>query len=120
MSITKEDMLAVLNAQFDEAMYQLRAAWPRYESDSWPTQAEEAKQWAAATAEDKPLTPFITKLYNDRTALGISETFDVFVGKILTRATTYNDASAYMIALRQAKEKEIMAADDPSLVTWSF
>ncbi len=120
MSITKEDMLAVLNAQFDEAMYQLRAAWPRYESDSWPTQAEEAKQWAAATAEDKPLTPFISKLYGERTAQGIVETFEVFVGKILTRATSYNDRSASMIALRQAKEKEIMQSTDPTTVTWSF
>lgn len=120
MSITKEDMVAALNGEFEIAMASLKNPWPSYEAASWPTQAEEAKQWAAAATDDKPLTPFITKLYNDRTALGISETFAVFVDKILTRATSYNDSSAYMIALRQAKEKEIMASVDPTTVTWSF
>lgn len=120
MSITKEDVLATLNSDFQYAMSMLKDPWPSYEADSWPTQAEEAKQWAAASVDDKPLTPFITKLFNDRTTLGISETFTAFVDKILNRATTYNDASAYMIALRQAKEKEIMSAADPTTVTWSF
>lgn len=118
--ITKAKRLEQLNTDFTAAMTTLQGTWPTMEIQTWTLQAEEAKQWTAADTADKPLTPFLTSLYEKRVALGWSEPFADFVARVLVNSVTYTTASANYLAIRHVAERAINAATDPSTVTWSF
>lgn len=120
VTLSRTDALNRLNSDFTKAMANLQSGWPDYEVKTWDIQSEEAKQWTAASADDKPMTPFLTQLFNQRAALGWVEPFADLVSRIMANTQNYTLATANYIAIRHVAERDINAASDPSKVQWSF
>lgn len=115
-----ERAIARLNRDFNAAMTVLQGNWPDYEIQTWTVQASEAKRWWAANEGDKPSTPFLTQLYQDRVALGWIEEFADLIDRVMANDRLYTQATAGLIAVRHVAERKLNQAADPSLVEWSF
>lgn len=114
------DRLAQLNEDYQRAMAGLQSGWPDYEIKTWTIQAEEAKQWVAADADTKPLTPFLTQLWTERQNLGWTEPFADLVARVIANNDGYTTMVARYTAIRHVAERNIGLATDPATVTWSF
>lgn len=118
--VLASDRLALLNEDYQRAMAGLQSGWPDYEIKTWTIQADEAKQWVAADADTKPLTPFLTQLWTERQALGWTEPFGDLVARVIANNDGYTTMVARFTAVRHVAERNIGQAADPSTVTWSF
>ncbi|MEQ9725189.1 hypothetical protein ABRP29_06065 [Pseudomonas sp. WHRI 8822A] len=109
-----------LNDDFTIAMAALHEGWPDYEIQTWTVQAEEARQWTAATPDAKPAVPFLSSLHAQREAMGWNGTLADLVSRVLDNADAYTAATASLIGRRHVAERAIEGAEDPARVTWDF
>lgn len=109
-----------LNFDFEAAATRATLGWPEFEMQTWTIQTDEARQWTAAAPADKPLTPFLTQLWTDRASRGWSEDFSALVARVLSNNASFVLATANLLAIRHSAERDISAASNPTLVTWSF
>ena len=119
-----------LNDEYTAVFSELRSNYPACETETWPTQASEARlfsAWQQAGQQGPaPITPFLTALHNSRTEEGIDETFAELAGRVLANDAVYTPAVAKITAVRHAAERRLeaaLAAKDTvamSAVTWSF
>lgn len=120
LQISRAARIALLNAEFEKACAAVTAGWPEDEIKTWTVQNDEARQWTAAAAEDKPATPLLTAMYQNRVSLGWTEPFEALVLRVIDNSDKYTAAIARLIAVRHVAERKITEATDPSAVTWSF
>lgn len=120
MAGIKHRRRVLLNEDFAIAMAALHTGWPDYEIQTWTVQADEAKQWIAAAATEKPATPFLTSLHAQRVDMGWDEPFEDLVQRVIENTNAYTAATASLIAKRHVAERAINGAEDPSQVSWDF
>ena len=106
--------LKQLNTEYEIAINQLTAGYPIGEIQSWDRQEEQARQYDAWLRKGQvglePPTPFIDILLYGRQQMGVAETKEQLVGKILRNANLFAPAVATLTAIRHGAEKQIEQA----------
>lgn len=101
LELAKQDAVKKLFDNCDKDLVQLSSSYPGRESDTWPVQLQEAKEYLA---DNTVATPFISAALED------GETVADYANLIVANNTAWSDYAGKVVLKRRAYQKRIEAA----------